>query len=652
MKTSPTCSVPFCTSIVATGPRPLSTRDSSTVPLAGASGSALSSRKSPTRRIISSRRGRFCLVLAETSTITVSPPHSSGIRSAIGELALHALGLSVGLVDLVDRHDDRHMGRLRVGDGFFGLRHHAVIGGHDEHDDVGDLRAARAHARERFVARRVDEDDAPLAHMRFICANVLRDSAGFARGDFGFANGVEQAGLAVVDVAHHGDHRRARLQIARALFLDFFFLNDLLFERDHLHDSVEGFGKVRGRGHIERLVDAGENAAVEQDLQQFLGANIELFGQLAHGDAFGDRDLARLALQPERPVRHAPLARRDPYLPARARDEACARLPQIAFRSAAGRARQAACAHRAACRAPLWERLRRQWRPGLWLPMGAWSGARRRPGRCGNRDGGPPGRGGPPDALVHPDELVPAQRRAHALRRAGTTLANGLARPRTRISLAAADRRRISCAALARGAVRRRDQWCSAPLDVVQAPQRQDAVLRETAGWHRARCSSRALPGATGTAGLAAAGATARSCACWCGWCRRSCETARLADVRAAGAAGAAWGGRRHNGGPWRSAGRRCAVAAAGSRQPSAHQAPGEPAEAGAPRQVVAGPAGLASGCRRRRVAQRAAAQVFALGASFAASAAASSSASSAESACARVPRARHRSSSSASSFP
>ena len=162
-----------------------------------------------------------------------------GHQAAVGELALHALGLRVGLVDLVDGDDDRHVRGFRVRDGFFGLRHHAVVGGHDQHDDVGHLRAARAHARERFVARRVDEHDAPLAHVRFVRADVLRDSARFAGRHFGFADGVEQAGLAVVDVAHHGDHRRARQQIAGALFLDFFFLNDLLFERHHLHDSVE-----------------------------------------------------------------------------------------------------------------------------------------------------------------------------------------------------------------------------------------------------------------------------------------------------------------------------------------------------------------------------------------------------------------------------
>ena len=42
---------------------------------------------------------------------------------------------------------------------------------------------------------------------------MLGDAAGFAGHDIGVADGVEQRGLAVVDVAHDGDDRRPRLQI-------------------------------------------------------------------------------------------------------------------------------------------------------------------------------------------------------------------------------------------------------------------------------------------------------------------------------------------------------------------------------------------------------------------------------------------------------
>ena len=63
----------------------------------------------------------------------------------LGELAEDALDIAVGglgLVDLVERDDHGHAGGLAVVDGLDGLRHDAVVGGDNEHDDVGDIRAA------------------------------------------------------------------------------------------------------------------------------------------------------------------------------------------------------------------------------------------------------------------------------------------------------------------------------------------------------------------------------------------------------------------------------------------------------------------------------------------------------------------------------
>ena len=46
-------------------------------------------------------------------------------------------------------------------------------------------------------------------HLDVIRADVLRDAAGFAVGDVGLADRVEQRRLAVIDVAHDGDHGSA-----------------------------------------------------------------------------------------------------------------------------------------------------------------------------------------------------------------------------------------------------------------------------------------------------------------------------------------------------------------------------------------------------------------------------------------------------------
>ncbi len=63
------------------------------------------------------------------------------------QFGLDARRIGVGLVDLVDRDDDRNARRLGMADRFDGLRHDAVIGRHHQHHDVGDFRAARAHLR-------------------------------------------------------------------------------------------------------------------------------------------------------------------------------------------------------------------------------------------------------------------------------------------------------------------------------------------------------------------------------------------------------------------------------------------------------------------------------------------------------------------------
>ena len=94
---SPAWSVPFCTSTVATGPRPLSSFASMTIPLARRVGSAFSSFISATSSTASSRSSMPCLVTAETGTHITSPPHSSGTRSYLVSSFLICSGLAVGL---------------------------------------------------------------------------------------------------------------------------------------------------------------------------------------------------------------------------------------------------------------------------------------------------------------------------------------------------------------------------------------------------------------------------------------------------------------------------------------------------------------------------------------------------------------------------
>ena len=146
-------------------------------------------------------------------------------------------------------------GGLSVADGLHRLRHDAIIGGHHEHDEVGDFRAARAHCGERGVARRVEEGDLrAVLQLHLIGADMLRDAAGFAGDDVGLAQRVEQRCLAVIDMAHDGDDRRARLQ--RAVFI---FGALQAFEHVGFGDALDGVaifgGDEFGGVGVDHVVD-------------------------------------------------------------------------------------------------------------------------------------------------------------------------------------------------------------------------------------------------------------------------------------------------------------------------------------------------------------------------------------------------------------
>ncbi len=111
-------------------------------------------------------------------------------------------------------------------------------------------------------------------------------------GNIRFANRVQQTCFAVIDVAHHRNYRRPRLQVFLGLILRN-FENHFLFEGNDGDYTVECFRDLRRGRNVERLVDAREHAAIHQRLQQIFRAHIELFRKLANLDTFGNLHIAR-----------------------------------------------------------------------------------------------------------------------------------------------------------------------------------------------------------------------------------------------------------------------------------------------------------------------------------------------------------------------
>ncbi len=212
-----------------------------------------------------------------------------GHQLVLGQLLLDALDVGVGQVDLVDRHDDRHAGRLGVADRLEGLRHDPVVRGHHQHDDVRDLGAAHPHRRERLVAGRVEEHDPPLREVDGVGADVLRDAAVLGGHDVRLADRVQQLGLAVVDVAHDRHDGRTWLEVAVLvrLLLD----HGLFVEGDDVDLGPVLLGEKRRRLGVDLLVDGDHHAHAHQLRDQLRALEVQLAGKLRNRDRFEDGDL-------------------------------------------------------------------------------------------------------------------------------------------------------------------------------------------------------------------------------------------------------------------------------------------------------------------------------------------------------------------------
>src|SRR5207248_6073828 len=101
--------------------------------------------------------------------------HVVGQDVEVVELPARLGDVGAGQVHLVDGDDQRHAGGAGVVDGLLGLRHDAVVGGHDDDGQVGDVGAAGPHFREGLVAGRVQERDRPAAVLDAPGADDLGD---------------------------------------------------------------------------------------------------------------------------------------------------------------------------------------------------------------------------------------------------------------------------------------------------------------------------------------------------------------------------------------------------------------------------------------------------------------------------------------------
>ena len=110
-------------------------------------------------------------------------------------------------------------------DCFLRLRHHVIIGSHNNDSNIRYFRTTCTHSGKRFVTRSIEErDTATVFQLHVICTDMLCNTSGFTGNYVRLTDIVEQRSLTVVNVSHHCNNRSARLQIFRSIF----FFNDSL----------------------------------------------------------------------------------------------------------------------------------------------------------------------------------------------------------------------------------------------------------------------------------------------------------------------------------------------------------------------------------------------------------------------------------------
>ena len=209
-------------------------------------------------------------------------------QAVLRQLLLDALGIGLGLIHLIDSHNNGNPRRLGVVDRLHRLGHDTVLGSHHQNGNIRHHGASGAHGGERLVARGVQEGNGLSVDLHLIGADVLGDAAGLAAGHMGVADIVQQAGLAVVDMAHDHHHRCPGHQILSLILV---VVNQLFLDGDHhflLHLAAHFLGNDGGGVEVNHLAQRGHHAVFHQALDHLCAGFLHPACQLAHADLVGN----------------------------------------------------------------------------------------------------------------------------------------------------------------------------------------------------------------------------------------------------------------------------------------------------------------------------------------------------------------------------
>ena len=205
----------------------------------------------------------------------------------VSQVLTDTVWVSTWLINLVDCEYHWHTGSLRMSDSLFGSRHHRVIGCDDDDGDIGSLGTTGTHGGKRLVTWSIKEGYLATAFQgHTIGTDMLGNTTRLTGNHIGIADIVEQRGLTMVYVTHHGYDWSTRNQVVLIiLFLAHGLLNlgthVFGLETELLSHHIDGFS-------IQTLVDRYHDTYTHQGRDNLSNADIHHRSQLANGNELSE----------------------------------------------------------------------------------------------------------------------------------------------------------------------------------------------------------------------------------------------------------------------------------------------------------------------------------------------------------------------------
>ena len=132
------------------------------------------------------------------------------------------------------------------------------------------------------MAGRIDEGDLlAVLEPDLIGTDMLGDAAGFAGHHIALAHRVQQRGLAMVDMAHDGDHRRTRHHVGVIVLGAGQAFQHVAF--GHALDDMAVFGRHQFGGiGVDHVIGRRHHAVLHQHLDNIHGAPRHAVGEIGN----------------------------------------------------------------------------------------------------------------------------------------------------------------------------------------------------------------------------------------------------------------------------------------------------------------------------------------------------------------------------------